>query len=504
MRGRGCLKVTSAGDEGSEPAGAAAPASLEEAVYPAPGRAPHGRFRSALGLIWRVPGRYWVVLVVVGAFGPYLGGGVRTEQIVVYGLGLLLLWPVLRGWSERPRGLGLVLALWLVPAFIAAVGALRSHTAPSGYLLGTSALAGIDNYLMPVVLIALVGHWLSREPGTALLDSLGVALVGFTSANASVAILQFAGVLKGTAVFSSFWAEGADSVGARALGNARYTGVFNQPVEAGVAYTAALLVLSYLWMRRGRLAAPYYLVPLVLLVTGAFLTQSKTVLLLGIPILGLLLLLRAFHSREARRWLLLVCSAEVLVGVVLLFGFAHSWYGSRVITGWLRPLFPWVGTGSSQTEGVGFIQAVSGLRYGENGTIATSVGALWRSCGWFGFGAAGVQVPYDSAWLEVLVFSGFVGLASYVGLLGYLVVEWMRRRRNMSLALWVVSAGSVLLVIGASAGAPALTINRASTLLWLTLLLSLFAVARSPRPLARSEPAKSAEARAGCDREVEV
>ena len=99
-------------------------------------------------------GKFVVIAVVLSAFGPYVFGGFRTEQLVIYGLSLLLLplvWPRLQFSSTA----ALTFATWLVYALAAILGAI----APSGYVSTFQrgpALAGVDNVAGPLAVMLLV------------------------------------------------------------------------------------------------------------------------------------------------------------------------------------------------------------------------------------------------------------------------------------------------------------------------------------------------------------
>jgi hypothetical protein len=407
----------------------------------------------------------WAPVIVAATFGPYLVAGIRTEQLVVYGsaipaLGLLVYWA--RRW---PFGLKAVLLIWLIPTSIALIGAFFAHTAPPGFELGVSALAGIDNYLLPVALIGLVGYWLVRQPASplALLDRVALSVVALASANAAVALAQFARIIPMSWLLHFWTAEGGTaSVTVLALANSRFTGVFGHPAEAGLAYSIALLLLTYLVVSRPGRHPVLSLFALGLLGAGSFITQSKTVILLGLPLLLVLLLARSFRSEAARRWLLAVSLAGAGIGAVVLT-VATSQFS------WLvRQWFRFAGSPGD------ILGVLSAGRYGTSSLLSGTLRAVLTTEPFFGFGAAGLRTPYDSAWLELLAFAGVVGLAAYLALLWILVREWLRRAQGMPAGLWILSAGALALTLGGSFGFPALTVNRSSTLLWLTLLLSLF------------------------------
>ena len=76
---------------------------------------------------------------------------------------------------------------------------------------------------------------------------------------------------------------------ANAASDGRYTGIFNQPAEAGIAYGVALLLLT--WLARTREWKPFPVTcAAALVITGGVLTVSKVFLLCAAPVAGLTVL----------------------------------------------------------------------------------------------------------------------------------------------------------------------------------------------------------------------
>jgi hypothetical protein len=72
-------------------------------------------------------------------------------------------------------------------------------------------------------------------------------------------------------------------VAANAASDGRYTGIFNQPAEAGIAYGVALLLLT--WLARTREWKPFSVTcAAALVITGGVLTVSKVFLLCAAPV----------------------------------------------------------------------------------------------------------------------------------------------------------------------------------------------------------------------------
>ena len=75
-------------------------------------------------------------------------------------------------------------------------------------------------------------------------------------------------------------------------------------------------------------------------------------------------------------------------------------------------------------------------------------------------GAAGLNVAYDSLWLEVFVVSGIIGVVLAAARLVLLAARWVRVKASLDRAEWQLAGGVLVLAVGASLGIPSLTANR--------------------------------------------
>lgn len=399
----------------------------------------------------------WIAIVTAGAFGPYLVGGVRTEQLAVY---LSAVAVALFGWTRmrvRPdHGLVQVLLLWAALVAIAAVGAVWPPLNGTNYPAGNT-VAGLDNYALPLAVIVIVGLWSQLTSTRVIATVIARVIVVAMMANSLISIIaMFIGSYAATPWVEEFWIradEGGKAVAINALNMGRYTGIFNQPAEAGICYSLALFCLLYLAQvarrpRTGPLAAGG-----LLLVVGGVLTVSKVFLFCGLPLIVFMVLL----DRHRRRRI-----ALVFASIVAIYQgqqgpeFLNEWNGQDA----LAALFdPSRADASSLTAG----------RFGAGGTLAHVGDQVLDHHRWFGLGAGGVIAPYDSTWLEALVTTGVVGAALVAAVLLVLAVRWYGARRGQLRPEWTLAGATLVLAVGASLGMPSLTGNRVSTVMWLLL-----------------------------------
>lgn len=412
--------------------------------------------------------RSWLVVVILGALGPYLIGDIRLDQIIVYTsvlVALLLNFVRLRRHDLAGPAQFLFLWAWIVAFGLAAA-------LPKQSLHGVQSagfLAGLDNYLLPIAIILIGWTWESRHPGPGLVVIAAKTITVLMALNGLVAGATMLGLpLEET--LRPFWSSDASggTVAQRAMTNGRFSGVFNQPAEAGIAYSLAALCLVHLVQlepgrnRVGRFVAGG------LIVAGGILTTSKIFIFGGVPALAYIAL------RDSRLRGRAVVAATAGVGLaVVLFG---------------RQLSAWTGIAMFErlvTSDGSLVSTLTAGRLGDDSTFARPVEIIMQSDPWFGVGLQGLAVPYDSVWLEAFVVGGLAGVTLFITMLGALAVRWLKLRTEMSDHERMLSGAVIAVLIVASVGVPSLTANRSAVFAW--VLLSLLLVNRSPARRTQSE-----------------
>lgn len=402
----------------------------------------------------------WLALLIVAAIaGPYLaqGFGLRTEQVVIYTLGFGSLLAA-RGRIHRAVS---QFAPWWVAAVLVALSASVGSRPPHGYESG-SLLAGLDNLLLPLAALSISNVVLVR-------GSFRAKRFVITFAYGVVVLMAVNSALSGASLYVDlqawlqyFWSAGQaaphDSVAVRAATLGRQTGIFNQPLEAGAAYSIGLSCVWYLHDRRvlGTRGAVAFG---VILTFGGLLTVSKVFILGGLPLLAVGQMLATRRKVRAivppsllfvLAWLITTVDVAIWKGQSLL---------EEVVT---------FGQGST-----GWLAAASGNRFVAESTLSDIFRSVWTVSPFTGLGVAGIAAPYDSGYLEIFVLGGTFGVAAFVGLI---LAAWLYWRRadapryvgDRGLALYVLS-----LVTVASVGAPILTMNRVGVMVWVLLPITM-------------------------------
>jgi hypothetical protein len=394
---------------------------------------------------------WWARIVCLSAFGPYVTGSARTEQIVVFASLLLIL---VTGW---PR---MVNAKFGPAPFLLAWGSLVTVMLIStvfrpfdpGYYGSQPPSHALSAMLLPLALMVITWYWtLSAEP-VSLVRAVAPLIVTALCADT---VIEFAQLSEGRAalgVLPRFWDADPSvwSVAANAAGNGRYTGIFDQPAEAGIAYGVALLLL--VWLARQALRPALVTGAAVLLTAGGVLTLSKVFLLAALPV-------AVFTVFRGRARLRAAVTAAACGGLLWCAGAAG------LLPGWRAGSVSLAALASPQS----LTATYTAGRYGAGGTLGPVAADVLRVAPWGGFGAGGVGVPYDSLWLQVLAVSGALGVALALAVFGMLAWRLAALRAVMARADWHLACGVAVLAAAASLGIPSLTANRAATMLWLVL-----------------------------------
>ncbi|MEU5550471.1 hypothetical protein ABZ738_11925 [Micromonospora sp. NPDC047793] len=412
-----------------------------------------------------------VVVLVAASFGPYVVSGVRTEQLAVCVVAVLAFLARARRLPTAPGPVVALAALLVAYPVVAAVASIGDAHLSTG-MRTVGFWAGLDNLLLPAIVLA--AGYLIVSGDVDRLRLLRFAAGTLVTVLAANAILAYAMLMDPGAydhILTAWWSGDAGTVttAERAATMGRYSGVFNQPAEAGVMYSLGLVAAVFLLRRRP--------VPLaaagVLLTIGGLLTASKIFLLVGLPV-------AIWQTWAGSPWRTRVGAALAVGGVLAVFDHQarrpDSPIGGMLLDAWLTP---------GEQSG-SLLSLYSARRFGENSTLADAAGIVFTHSPWTGFGMDGLRVAYDSVWVEALVMAGVLGVVAQSAILTMLVVLWWRSRRRTDRAVVRFGAGLLVVVVVGSLGLPTTTVNRVATVVW--LLVALLLVTRPPTPAPTPAP----------------
>jgi len=323
-----------------------------------------------------------------------------------------------------------------------------------------SLVAELDNLATPLAAILLVHIWLTIGANRRQLLHV-VASVIVVGACVNAVIAFFATRVDLSPILSSFW-EGSQrslpnefslgSVAQNAAALGRQSGIYNQPAEAGLFYGLAFLGAVYIFSRRpGWLALACSCI-----VLGGVLSVSKVFLLVAFPI-GAWQLLRVTKGRVKR--ILAVTFVGLGAAMAAQAGFLSDWAGATFLNRLLDP-----------REG-SVISLYTAGRFGSSGSVSAGFTDILHLSPWFGLGAGRVKLIYDSGWLEAMVVAGLGGVVLMASVFAVLARAWLAKRTSGPASR--LGGALIVLALGAEFGIPAFTANRAGTLLWFLLSLTV-------------------------------
>lgn len=390
------------------------------------------------------------MLLIAASAGPYVSAGIRTEQVVTYlGIGLFLFTQHRSTPRTTPTGIEKIAKPWLLYVCIVLLATIANTISPanlaSQWLRPGSTLAGLDNVIAPLMIMGFVHatHDPRNQQRLLRVASLTLIVVGICASAASW-LQAF------TSTDLVQWWGSSTSVAILAEQNGRYGGIFNQPAEAGLFFGVVLLVSAYLSRRHPVISA----LGAAAAVLGGFLAVSKVLIFAAIPIA----IWQFFFARGGARVGKMILAATGMIVAILLFPklALPDWPGLAQLQRVMATF---------QTEP---LAAVTAGRVGSDSTLSQTLDPVIDLSPMLGFGAAGVSLPYDNAWIESLVVGGILGAAAITLVIARLMSVAYRSISNQEGAL--LRALTALSVVTAL-GLPMFTANRASTILWIFICI---------------------------------
>lgn len=402
--------------------------------------------------------RALLILVVLSAFGPYVGSGVRTDQVVVYALALMVI-PLRLARVRIPPGGGLLMFTWLLYIAITVSALLAGPLINSSPWPAGAAGANLDNLALPIATLLLALSLAHGRPQDEVRQDVTSTVTLGVSASALVGIAQFAFPQVVAGFVPQFLGAGGTAERAGTLG--RFTGVLGQPSAAGAIYSVGLICAIYALRRNPLLQAA----AVAVITVGGALTLSKSFLLVGLP-LGAWILLRRRGWGPQQVALPLAAGGVAALGSQL--DLVQSWSGWDQLIGFLP--------GSDRATFNGF----TGNRYGSGSATQPVIESTLRDHPVFGYGVRGLSTATDTLFVQALVLAGVVGVLLMALVLVLIARAYRRRREALGLEERRLFGPLVLALVVLSVGSPVLTANRVSVVAWALLALMLLSGQSTP------------------------
>lgn len=415
------------------------------------------RYLERIGFVSRFVGNHHIILLI-SAFCPYLlvDFGLRVDHLVIYGYSYLFVLIYFLNKKEIVKPTGTFLLIWMLASMIFALVTFMGRV--DNFM---SVIPDLDNILQPLAILVIFGSILSSQEGgyREKLKSVSKCLIILLSLNTIWIFIGF--IYNLDAINHYFWRS---NVGSLAAQMGRYSGIFNQPAEAGVAYSVGLFAWLYLVESSSKIKIKQILA-LVMMFIGGIFTISKIFLFGGI----LVFFFGAMLNRRFRKSIIKILLLFSALAVVPYYYLTKSWDGF-----WFLMRF-FDGTESNS----GIVKLITAGRFSSGGNASqqsTLFTEVWDNSPIFGEGFGKYQTV-DSAFFSFFSMGGMIGLVLYILILLFFVITSLRfishfqKSPESKLYLYVT-----LLIIGGSFGVPVLTINRASIVLlvFIGLLLQHF------------------------------
>lgn len=387
--------------------------------------------------------------IMASAMMPYLFNGLRPEHIVVPVLAGLAL--VLSGKDVRLNADSRVLLFFAVFVLWATL---------VGVVLGSvfSDVTGSDarpeamflRLCMPVLMLFSFVTLLLRVPEA--LETTARAIVWIAMPVGLCAVLS--ALIDLSNLLAPWVQQDSGSVWENSVAIGRYPGLFNQPLEAGLFYSVALLAQVYL-IKLARRGIVVTTLGLVVIVAGGMISFSKNFSLLGVATA----LLFATWINLVGLWAVLAMLIGGAVAIPLVIsGLNPAYFDS------LADLY---------REG-GILMAISAGRLGSSETGVSQLFAdLWDRDRWILGRGLGSHLPLDSGYLEYFYQGGALAIVGYLAFLVVLAVAAIRYRATAGGKL--IGCLLVLAVAG-STGGPVITASRASVAFMLLLAAAFVSI----------------------------
>lgn len=387
-----------------------------------------------------------IVLLIISAFCPYLilSLGLRVDHILIYGLSFFAFARLILHKITLSKPIFLLMIFWIMISIFVVV---RTFLTP--HLSFMEILPDLDSYLEPLALLIILLSLPKELNAREILLTASKVIVLLLFLNVLWTIVGMT-LINTEAINQYFW-RGDTALKAASMN--RYSGVFNQPGEAGLAYSLGLLgwcyisVYEHIGFKR--------IIFLIGLIFGGLVTVSKVFLFGGIP----LMLWWIIKDANVRKHMFKIFVIGALISIAPASFILNSWGG-------LDYLLRFFKTGNGQST----ISLLSAGRYGENGQQSEYFKTIFDTNPIYGLGLGQVQTV-DSQYFQFYAHGGIYALISFSLFLILLLYLTMKYKSTSSESSFFKSL--IFLIIVGGLGIPVLTVNRSSLLLWIMLCLVL-------------------------------
>jgi hypothetical protein len=379
-------------------------------------------------------------IIIISSLGPYIGLGLRAEHVFIYGFFAIVL--IMFFFKTR---LNKTLLYLLVPLLFSFLVTISFDFLTGSKIRQGNIFSNIDNLLQPVLLIFVLSYFMNKSFTD---DDFKIII------KVIIIIAMIAGLISILTMFIDFEfilkffisdIEGEESLWKQVLSLGRYTGMFSQPLEAGIFFSGSIFSLIFMKKVYG-LNTWYFSVAFLIIFVAGFISLSKNFYLLGLG-MAFFLYGQLSHWSIKKYFSIILIFLGIIVSFFLFFINDFGNYFNSIL---------------GLYESNGFASAITGGRFG--GSESTDVELLFKKFineGFFtGFGL-GTHLPLDNGFLEFAYQGGVFSLLGYLIFLCYLLIISLKSRTNSAKFLLILA----FYVFFSSIGGPVLTANRGNIII---------------------------------------
>ena len=399
--------------------------------------------------------------------GPYVFPvqGIRIDHFVIYLVSFFLFLKNLKNILFKKK-MAFIQIIFFTFLFLILIFFIRTFNTFS-YASIFKVFADLDNYLQPI-LITLYIHICTKKLNLINLKDLFIFI--YKTISVLLIINTFLAI---SSIFFGPWfieyfntsgnvEEGAVTVFDIATRGGRFSGIFNQPIEAGVSFGIMLITTTYLFYQKKisefNISIYFLSTSLIFITIGGILSVSKVFFPLSFLISFLL-----FMHYNKNRFLSILKTFFLLFIVlfILIITIFSKWEGSDYF---LRLIYI--------AEDQDLISLYTADRFGGNNVNGAIISSQLKNPDLIlGLGFGSIQTP-DNAYLEILYFGGYFALLVYFLsfiLLTYFTYKYYKYDKNIAIFLLSI----LFFILTAGLGAPIFGMNRSNIFLITIYVLSV-------------------------------
>jgi hypothetical protein len=398
--------------------------------------------------------------------GPYIFPvqGIRIDHFVIYIVSFFLILKNIKVIIYKKK-MAFIQIFILTFLFLITIFFSRTFTTYS-YASIFKVFADLDNYLQPI-LITLFIYICTKNLNLINLKELFIFI--YKTISFLLIINTFLAI---SSIFFGPWfieyfntsgnvEEGVVTVFDIATRGGRFSGIYNQPIEAGVSFGIMLITTTYIFYQRKlskfNISIYFLSTSLIFIFIGGILSVSKVFFPLSFFISFLLFI---FYNKNRFLNIAKTFLSLLIILLILVFTIFSQWEGSDYF---LRLIYI--------AEDQDLISLYTADRFGGdnvNGAIISS--QLKNPDLILGLGFGSIQTP-DNAYLEILYFGGYFALLVYFLsfiLLIYFTYKYYMYDKDIAIFLFSI----LFFILAAGLGAPIFGMNRSNIFLITIFVIS--------------------------------